>query len=92
MKIMRDGTEYELTSYELYMAYKEQEHLTDTKDIENNMETYLSEADFHKLENNVNFISEAAYKLRVNLNECEMNFDDAVSNAIKTVKADYLKS
>lgn len=83
MKITRDGKEYELTKEELWQAFCEQQHLNDISDIDLNLDSYLSEDDVDKVEDNKEFFDEAAYALRSNLDELNMSFDYAISKAIE---------
>lgn len=83
MKITRNGEDYELTREELWKAFCEQQHLNDISDIDLNLDSYLSEDDVEKVEDNKEFFDEAAYALRSNLDELNMSFDSAISKAIE---------
>lgn len=80
MKIIRNGIKYELTEVELFAAFKEYQHKGDIENIDLNMDSFLSEAEYEKYSDNKEFISAAAYLLRDNLDN-GIEFDYAVSRA-----------
>lgn len=90
MKITRDGKEYELTRAELWAAFDEQQHLNDISNIDLNVENYLSEEDMKTIGNLKEFYDDAAYALRSNIDDLDMEFDIALARAIEDTKADYI--
>ncbi len=89
MKIFRDGKEIELTKEELFNAYKEQEGIFDIQNIKDNMEYYLDES-HETLIGNKDFIEEAASELRRNLDKYDMDYENAISSALKNTKIKYI--
>lgn len=89
MKIERNGMEYKLTADELWAAYSEQQHINDITNIELNLDNNLSDEQIKEVENNSEFLSEAAYALRSNLDDLDMDFDFAVSKAIADTFDDF---
>lgn len=83
MKIKRNGVEYELTKDELYAAFQERQHLDDVLNIDLNLRFYLSAEDFEKVKGSKEFLDDAAYTLRSNLDDLDMDFDVAVEKAIE---------
>lgn len=92
MKIIRDGKEIELTSNELFNAYCEQERIFDIHNIEDNMENYLDVSEYDLLKDNREFIEETASELRRNQDKYDMDFENAIREAFKSVKLEYLKN
>lgn len=90
MKISRDGKEYELTQAELQAAFDEQQHLNDISNIDLNIENYLSEEEMNMIGSLKEFYDEAAYALRSNIDDLDMEFDIALARAIEDTRADYL--
>lgn len=90
MKISRDGKEYELTQAELWAAFDEQQHLNDISNIDLNIENYLSEEEMNTIGSLKEFYDEAAYALRSNIDDLDMEFDIALARAIEDTRADYL--
>lgn len=93
MKIIRNGQEIKLTKEELHKAYIEQQHILDMSYIKLNIENYLDEDEYEKLRDNQEFIEDAAYELRENLDRWGMEFDYAIKDAIETtsIRYDYWK-
>lgn len=91
MKITRNGQEIELTKEELQQAYEEQQHILDISNIQLNIEHYLDENEYEKLRDNQEFIEDAAYELRRNLDKYNMEFDYAIKDAIDctSIRYDY---
>lgn len=92
MKIIREGKEIELTPEELYEAYKEQQEIYDTQNIENNMAEYLDSNIYEQLKNNTAYIEEATDLFRSYLEESEMSYEFAVREAIRDTAKKYIKS
>lgn len=92
MKIIREGKEIELTPEELYEAYKEQQEIYDTQNIENNMVEYLDSDIYEQLKNNAAYIEEATDLFRSYLEESEMSYEFAVREAIRDTAKKYIKS
>ena len=89
MKIIRNGQEIELTKEELNEAYEEQQHILDIQNIQSNIEHYLDEDEYEQLRDNQEFIEDAAYELRENLDRYGMEFDYAIKDAIETTSIQY---
>lgn len=89
MKIIRNGNEYELTSDELYRAYLEQEHLYDRENIELNMQARLDAPIYEALQDNDAFIEDAAYQLRRNQDEYDMDYESALDDAISSSQSKH---
>ena len=90
MKIIRNGEEFELTETELLLAYKEQKRRFEIQDVEENMESNLSKAEYEKLKDNMEFIKETAINFRSNQDKYDMDFEYAMRYAINETKVKYL--
>lgn len=90
MKIVRDGKEIELTKEELRQAYEEQEEIYDIECIRRGIENYLEEYEYEILKDNEDFIQEAAWELRRNIDKYDMSFDYAIQDAISEVSGRFL--
>ena len=95
MKIVRDGKEYELTSNELYEAYREQEALYDIDDVKSELEC-IADGDDENLRTVAArvvladdcLLKEVAHQKRRNEDKYGMNWNAAVHDAV----ADMLES
>lgn len=83
MKIIRNGKEYELTGNELFNAYLEQEHLFDVQNIEENMESYLTEEEYEALKDCTWFKDNLAYELRHLQDKKDYSYEDALYEVFK---------
>lgn len=86
MKIVREGKEIELTEDELYRAYCEKQHEFDYENVRSNMDGYLAQEDYEVLKDNTDFIEDAAYELRINIDKYDMSYEYAIKDAIETIK------
>ena len=89
MKIVRDGKEIELTKEELRQAYEEQEEIYDIACIKRGIENYLEEDEYEMLKDNEEFIQEAAWELRRNIDKWGMEYDYAIQDAICEVSGRF---
>lgn len=92
MKIIRDGKEFELTRDELFVAYSEQKYLFAIENIEMNMENYLEDEEYEALKDNRDFIEEAATELIRNEDKYNMDYSEALKDAIEDTKDRYLEA
>lgn len=91
MKIIRNGEEYELTSVELYAAYREQELKFDIDDVVNELEAivgadcdeeaYIAAA--KRVLESDNLLRVAAYDKRRNMDKYDLSWKDATIEAAK---------
>ena len=94
MKITRtingEIIEIELTSEEMFKAYKEQEaqHLYD--DIRYSMKNCLDDDEYNRLIDNEDFIKCVAEDIQDRMDYRNVPFDDALEYAIENFKEDYL--
>lgn len=92
MKIIRDGKEFELTREELFNAYAEQRWLFAVENIEMNMENYLEDDEYEILKDNREFIEDAAHELIRNEDKYNMDYSEALKDAIEDTKDKYLEA
>ena len=92
MKIIRDGKEFELTREELFNAYVEQRWLFAVENIEMNMENYLEDDEYEVLKDNREFIEDAAHELIRNEDKYDMDYSEALKDAIEDTKDRYLEA
>lgn len=92
MRIIRDGKEFELTREELFNAYVEQKWLFAVENIEMNMENYLEDDECEVLKDNREFIEDAAHELIRNENKYDMDYSEALKDAIEDTKDRYLEA
>lgn len=90
MKIIRNGKEFELTRGELFDAYMEQRWLFAVQNIEMNMENYLEDEEYEILKDNREFIEDAAHELIRNEDKYDMDYSEALKDAIEETKDIYL--
>lgn len=93
-KINNMEIEIELTSDELFEAYREQEHEWDLESCDTYFHTmYACEEWYENLdeETQSNIIEDAAYQLRRNINKYDMYFDYAMTEAFADVLPNYIK-
>lgn len=92
MKIIRDGKEFELTREELFNAHAEQRWLFAVENIEMNMENYLEDDEYEILKDNREFIEDAAHELIRNEDKYDMDYSEALKDAIEETKDRYLEA
>ena len=90
MKIIGDGKEFELTREELFNAYVEQRWLFAVENIEMNMENYLENDEYEVLKDNREFVEDAAHELIRNEDKYDMDYNEALKDAIEDTKDRYL--
>lgn len=91
MKFIRDGKEFELTREELFNAYVEQRWLFAVENIEMNMENYLEDDEYEILKDNREFMEDAAHELVRNEDKYNMDYSEALKDAIEDTKDRYLE-
>ena len=93
MIILRDGKAYELTSDEIYEAYREQELIYDIDDVYNELEAIVGadvdekayvDAARRVLASN-DLLREAAYQKRRNMDKYCLSWHDATIEAVKDI-------
>ncbi len=90
MVITRNGIAYTLTDDELYAAYREQLKRIDLEAVEINMHISLSKQEYAFLQDDEEFIAEAAANVRRLMHKRNITFMAAVTASVMETKDKYL--